>query len=105
MLGPLEVRTDDGDSAAAVRILREALELWRGPPLLDVAGADFFRAPVARLSELGKTRLSIEAARPLLDRMRDGVWLVELAPLGDGGDVAQAALTAMGVREQALTDR
>jgi pentatricopeptide repeat protein len=41
-----------GDAAAAARILREALDLWRGPALLDVAGADFFRAPVARLAEL-----------------------------------------------------
>ncbi|WP_051893537.1 BTAD domain-containing putative transcriptional regulator [Streptomyces erythrochromogenes] len=40
------------DPEAAARVLREALELWRGPALLDVAGSDFFRAPVARLSEL-----------------------------------------------------
>ncbi|MFD6969568.1 BTAD domain-containing putative transcriptional regulator [Streptomyces sp. NPDC059949] len=37
---------------AAARVLREALELWRGPALLDVAGSGFFRAPVTRLSEL-----------------------------------------------------
>ncbi|UUY48869.1 winged helix-turn-helix domain-containing protein [Streptomyces yangpuensis] len=40
------------DPGAAARLLREALELWRGPALLDVAGSDFFRPPVARLSEL-----------------------------------------------------
>lgn len=40
------------DTGAAARLLREALELWRGPALLEVAGADFFRGPVARLSEL-----------------------------------------------------
>ena len=37
----------------------------------------------------GKTRLAIEAARPLVDRFTDGVWLVELAPVVDsavGGD-------------------
>ncbi|WP_327066285.1 BTAD domain-containing putative transcriptional regulator [Kitasatospora sp. NBC_01302] len=239
------------DTGAAARLLREALELWRGPALLEVAGADFFRGPVARLSELrvaaledrveadlrlghgreltgelaalvaeyplrerlvgalmralvasgrpaealtayerarevladelgadpspelsalhtallrgelatsaqpapapapapppaprgpltnlraglasfvgreedlaqvsrlvgehrlttltgpggaGKTRLSIEAARPLLDRFPDGVWLVELAPLTDGADLPQAVLAALGPREQA----
>ncbi|THA83953.1 BTAD domain-containing putative transcriptional regulator [Streptomyces sp. A0592] len=40
------------DPEAAARMLREALGLWRGPALLDVAGSDFFRAPVTRLSEL-----------------------------------------------------
>lgn len=239
------------DAAAAARILREALGLWRGPALMDVADADFFAAPVARLSELwlvavedrieadlrlgrggeltveltslvaehplrerpvgalmralcaagrpaealavyeraretlaealgadpspelsalhtavlrgemgvaarpapeadvdgrprtnlragltsfvgrdsevaqvgnlvgeyrlttltgpggsGKTRLAGEAARALLERMTDGVWLVELAPVGgDGGDVPQAVLSALGIRERALTGR
>jgi predicted ATPase/DNA-binding SARP family transcriptional activator len=237
------------DPSAAARTLRAALDLWRGPALPDVAGADFFRAPVARLSELrmaaledrieadlrlgrggeltteltslvaghplrerlvgdlmralcaagrpaealtvyararealaeelgadpspelsalhtavlrgevspvlataapvpgsrpltnlragltsfvgrdedvaqvgkligehrlttltgpggaGKTRLSIEAARPLLDQIPDGIWLVELAPLSEGADVPQAVLAAMGVREQALISR
>ncbi|MFE7099719.1 BTAD domain-containing putative transcriptional regulator [Streptomyces erythrochromogenes] len=40
------------DPESAARVLRDALELWRGPALLDVAGSDFFRAPVTRLSEL-----------------------------------------------------
>ncbi|MFD4240138.1 BTAD domain-containing putative transcriptional regulator [Streptomyces sp. NPDC058525] len=40
---------DPGEAAA---LLRQALGLWRGPALLDVAASDFFRAPVARLGEL-----------------------------------------------------
>ena len=36
----------------------------------------------------GKTRLAIEAARPLVDRFADGVWLVELAPVVDGAVVS-----------------
>ncbi|MFE5520282.1 BTAD domain-containing putative transcriptional regulator [Streptomyces virginiae] len=40
------------DPDTAARLLREALELWRGPALLDVAASPFFRAPVTRLSEL-----------------------------------------------------
>ncbi|WP_329565600.1 BTAD domain-containing putative transcriptional regulator [Kitasatospora sp. NBC_01266] len=40
------------DAATAARVLRAALELWRGPALLDVAGVDFFRAPAVRLAEL-----------------------------------------------------
>ncbi|WP_030453554.1 BTAD domain-containing putative transcriptional regulator [Herbidospora cretacea] len=50
----------------------------------------------------GKTRLATETARRMLPGLPDGVWLVELAPLRPGGDLAQAALTAIGLRDQAL---
>src|SRR6266536_695430 len=50
----------------------------------------------------GKTRLAIEAARPLLARAPDGVWLVELAPVSDPAEVPQAVLTVLGLREHAL---
>ncbi|HEY6602588.1 MAG TPA: winged helix-turn-helix domain-containing protein [Xanthobacteraceae bacterium] len=50
---------------------------------------------------VGKTRLSIEAGRSLLDRYPDGVWLAELAPLNDPqlvtsiiGDVLGVSLNA-----------
>ncbi|MEV4755385.1 BTAD domain-containing putative transcriptional regulator [Micromonospora sp. NPDC049559] len=51
------------DPARAVAVLTEALALWRGPALADVADADFARAPVARLDELrlGATEDRIEA--------------------------------------------
>jgi predicted ATPase/class 3 adenylate cyclase len=49
----------------------------------------------------GKTRLSLQVAADLVDEYRDGVWIVELAPLADGSLVAQAVATALGVREQA----
>ncbi len=38
--------------AAAAATLREALALWRGPALADVAETDFGRAAIARLDEL-----------------------------------------------------
>lgn len=50
----------------------------------------------------GKTRLATEAGRALIDRQPDGVWFVELAPVGDGADVAQAILTALGMRAHVL---
>ena len=50
---------------------------------------------------VGKTRLSIEAGRSLLDHYPDGVWLAELAPLNDAqlvtsivGDVLRVSLNA-----------
>ncbi|GLF99558.1 AfsR/SARP family transcriptional regulator [Streptomyces yaizuensis] len=47
----------------------------------------------------GKTRLATETARTLLDELPDGVRLVELAAVGAGGDVAQATLTGLGLRD------
>ncbi|MFE5581684.1 BTAD domain-containing putative transcriptional regulator [Kitasatospora sp. NPDC056531] len=41
-----------GDPDGAVRLLREALDLWRGEPLADVAAAPFAAATVVRLEEL-----------------------------------------------------
>ena len=50
----------------------------------------------------GKTRLATETARTLLSELPDGAWLVELAAVGADGDVAQAALTAFGLRDTLL---
>jgi predicted ATPase/DNA-binding SARP family transcriptional activator len=58
----------------------------------------------------GKTRLACEAAatltrrpsnRPVFD---DGVWLVELAPVTDPADIAQAVLGSLTLREKRLLD-
>ena len=40
-----------GDAARAAEVLREALALWRGPALVDVAAAPFAGAEIARLEE------------------------------------------------------
>ncbi|WP_405485647.1 BTAD domain-containing putative transcriptional regulator [Nocardia sp. NBC_00511] len=50
----------------------------------------------------GKTRLAVETARTLLDDLPDGAWLVELAPADADGDLAQPALTALGLRDALL---
>jgi DNA-binding SARP family transcriptional activator len=41
-----------GDAAGAVRLLDDALALWRGPPLADFAYERFADAEIARLEEL-----------------------------------------------------
>jgi predicted ATPase/DNA-binding XRE family transcriptional regulator len=48
----------------------------------------------------GKTRLALQLAGRALRQYPDGVWLVELAPLADAGQVPQAAAAALGVRAQ-----
>ncbi|GAA3218076.1 BTAD domain-containing putative transcriptional regulator [Actinocorallia longicatena] len=50
----------------------------------------------------GKTSLSQESARRILDRMPDGAWVVELAPVTDPAEVPQAVLTGLGLREVGL---
>ncbi|WP_245661264.1 BTAD domain-containing putative transcriptional regulator [Nocardia salmonicida] len=50
----------------------------------------------------GKTRLAVESARTLLDDLPDGAWLVELASIGVGSDVARSASAALGLRDSLL---
>jgi predicted ATPase/DNA-binding SARP family transcriptional activator len=50
----------------------------------------------------GKTRLATETARTLVGDLPDGAWLVELAAIGAEGDVAQATLAALKLRDSLL---
>ncbi|MGH3176353.1 MAG: BTAD domain-containing putative transcriptional regulator, partial [Streptosporangiaceae bacterium] len=50
----------------------------------------------------GKTRLATETARTLLGDLPDGVWLVELAAIGADGNVTQATLAGLGLRDALL---
>lgn len=50
---------------------------------------------------VGKTRLALQVGAELADHFPDGVWLVELAPVGDAGVVPDAAATQLGVTAQA----
>ncbi len=55
----------------------------------------------------GKTRLALEVARDLVGSYTDGVRLVELAPLSEGGLAAQEVANVLGVQErpeQAIVD-
>ena len=54
---------DGGDPVAARRLAGEALALWRGPALADVAYADFAQPEIARLDEarMVTTELHVEA--------------------------------------------
>lgn len=50
---------------------------------------------------IGKSRLSLQVAATLLGDYPDGVWLVELAPLGDARRVPHALASVLGVKEDA----
>jgi predicted ATPase len=50
---------------------------------------------------VGKTRLAVQVAGELVAEFPDGVWLVELAPVGDAGAVSDVVATVLGVPPQA----
>ncbi|EXG79545.1 putative ATPase [Cryptosporangium arvum DSM 44712] len=52
----------------------------------------------------GKTRLAEESGARLTDRNTGGVWMVPLAPIGEGDEVPQAVLTGLGRRQVGLLD-
>ena len=49
---------------------------------------------------VGKTRLAIEVAARLAGGFSDGVWVIELAPVGDPTAVPEAAAAALGITQQ-----
>ena len=71
-----------GAHERAAALLREALALWRGPPLADLAYEPFAAAPVARLEELRLAALEqrIEAELALGEHRR---LIAELEALAD----------------------
>ncbi len=49
----------------------------------------------------GKTRLALEVGTALLGTYPDGIWLVELAPIGDPNLVASTVGTVLGLQDSA----
>ena len=50
---------------------------------------------------VGKTRLAVQVAAELAAEFPDGVWMIELAPVGDPASVPDVAATTWGVTAQA----
>lgn len=97
-----------GDPAAAVPPLREALGLWRGEPLSDIAAAPFATALAARLEELRLTAAEDLAEAELArgggaDVVARLEQLVAAHPLRERLRALQVrALTMTGRRAEAL---
>jgi predicted ATPase len=49
---------------------------------------------------VGKTRLAVKVAAPLADEFPDGVWLFELASVGDPAVVPDAVAAVLGITQQ-----
>lgn len=73
------------------RELAAVKEALSGARLLTLVG----------IGGVGKTRLSLQVAADVVSNYPDGVWFVELAPIGDPRLVPQAVASVLGVREDA----
>ena len=72
------------------QLLAEVVELLRSNRLVTLSG----------VGGVGKTRLALEASAEVADEFPDGVWLVELAPIGDPASVPAAIASALGITPQ-----
>ena len=70
--------------------LAEVKELMEKTGLLTLVG----------VGGMGKTRLSLEVATAFLDRFKDGVWFIELAPVSDPSLVSGTVAEVLGVQEE-----
>jgi predicted ATPase len=68
--------------------------------LIDVVGGHRL-VTLTGTGGVGKTRLAVQVAAELAGEFADGVWLIELAPVGDPAAVADAVATALGVTPHA----
>lgn len=71
--------------------VQELVDLVRAHRLVTVTG----------VGGVGKSRLAVQTAAMLLPDFPDGVWLVELAPVGGPEAVQDAVATALGITLQA----
>jgi predicted ATPase/DNA-binding SARP family transcriptional activator/class 3 adenylate cyclase len=71
--------------------LRELHALVRAHRLVTLTGA----------GGVGKTRLALQVATDVAGDFPDGVWVVELAPVGDAASVPDAVAAALGISQSA----
>ncbi|HSB88092.1 MAG TPA: adenylate/guanylate cyclase domain-containing protein, partial [Ilumatobacteraceae bacterium] len=72
------------------QLLADVADLVRSNRLVTLSG----------VGGVGKTRLALEVGAEMADEFADGVWLVELAPVGDPASVPAAIATALGITPQ-----
>ena len=71
-------------------LVAEIAELVRSNRLVTLSG----------VGGVGKTRLALEVGAELAGEFPEGVWMVELAPVGEPSSVVAAIATALGVTPQ-----
>ncbi len=89
-------------SASVPQLLGATSFIGRAPEVAAVVEALDTQALVTVTGPggVGKTRLAMRAAADYIDRVEDGVTLVELAPLRDAGGVAQVIANALDIQQR-----
>jgi len=72
------------------QLVTDVAELVRSNRLVTLCG----------VGGVGKTRLSVEVGAEMASEFPDGVWIVELATVGDGPAIPAAIATVMGITPQ-----
>jgi predicted ATPase/DNA-binding CsgD family transcriptional regulator len=75
------------------QLVAEIAEVVRSSPLVTLTG----------VGGVGKSRLALEIGTELAAELPDGVWLIELASVGDPTSVPAALATALGITPQGET--
>jgi predicted ATPase/DNA-binding SARP family transcriptional activator/Tfp pilus assembly protein PilF len=93
----------DQSASAARHNLPAALTSFVGrqPETAEVAGSLAMTRLVTMTGPggCGKTRLALNVAEAVLDRYRDGTWLIELSASADPDGLVRAVALALGVRD------
>ncbi len=71
-------------------LVTEIAQLLRSERLVTLSG----------VGGVGKTRLALEVGAELAGEFPEGVWMIELAPIGEPSTVAAAIATALGITPQ-----
>src|SRR5579871_1973838 len=74
-------------------LVRQGAELVRDRQLVTLTG----------VGGVGKTRMALEVGAELSGEFPDGVWMVELATVGDPGSIPAAIATVLGITPQGDT--
>jgi len=74
-------------------VVGEVAELVRSSSLVTLTG----------VGGVGKSRLALEVGAEVAGEFSDGVWIVELAPVGDPASVPAAIATVLGITPQGDT--
>ena len=76
--------------------------IGRGPELVEAEAAlrGHRLVTLTGVGGVGKTRLALELAAQVADKFPDGVWVFELASVGDPGAVPDAVASVLGITQQ-----
>jgi predicted ATPase/class 3 adenylate cyclase len=76
--------------------------IGRGTELVEVEAAlrGHRLVTLTGVGGVGKTRLALELAAQVADKFPDGVWVFELASVGDPGAVPDAVASVLGITQQ-----